>query len=281
MYTILELINKSCDFLTKKGIESPRLNAELLLAHVLSCKRLDLYLSFDKPLGESEINLYREYIVRRSNFEPLQYIIGTVDFYGMNISINPDVLIPRPETEILVEKVLSSIPLNGNIAIALAANRTNVRVTAIDISEKALNIAKLNAVNNKIDNIEFLQSDVFELTENNSTLNPEYGNVKYDIIVSNPPYIDLCDYHSLQKEVLDFEPKIALTDNADGLSFYKQIIEISKKILTNKGKLFFEMGIDQSEKITDLMNSTFSNIEVFLDYQTIPRIIKGELNCEP
>ena len=153
MITVLESINLSSDYLKNKGIESPRINAELLLAHVLNCKRLNLYLSFEKPLSEEEIIKYKELLKRRIKFEPLQYIIGKVEFYGIDFMVNPSVLIPRQETEILVETIIRQYDKydtlrildigtgSGNIAVSLAKNLDNSFITGIDISEDALKIA--------------------------------------------------------------------------------------------------------------------------------------------
>jgi len=172
MLTVLESITLSTEYLKNKGIESPRINAELLLANILNCKRLNLYLLFDRPLTDEETAKYRELLKRRSKFEPLQYIIGNVEFYGLDFYVNPSVLIPRPETELLVEAIIDIYkdydPVNildvgtgsGNIAVALAKNIINSYITAIDISEDALKTAKGNAVLNSVDNkIDFIQAD--------------------------------------------------------------------------------------------------------------------------
>ena len=157
MLTVLEAINKSTGYLKDKGIESPRINAELLLSHILKCKRLNLYLSFDRPLTDEETDEYRELLKRRSKFEPLQYIVGSVEFFGLDFEINPKVLIPRPETELLVETIIDSLKEkesltvldigtgSGNIAVALAKNLPDVRVKAIDISSDALKLAEKNS----------------------------------------------------------------------------------------------------------------------------------------
>ena len=156
MLTILGVITKSTEYLDRKGIESPRANAEILLANILNCKRLELYLLYDKPLRDSELNSYREYLKRRSNYEPIQYITGSVEFYTLELKVTPAVLIPRPETEILVEVIIDSVKKEdelfildfgsgcGNISIALAENLPNVHVTGIDISKDAIMIANEN-----------------------------------------------------------------------------------------------------------------------------------------
>lgn len=283
MITVLEVIKLSTDYLQKKGIESPRANAEILLAEILKCKRLELYLSFDKPLSENEVQLCREAIRKRGLRVPLQYIVGNVDFYGLKLLVNENVLIPRPETELLVEKIISetdkSLNLkildigvgSGNISLALIKNLPNSKVIAIDVSENALNVAEQNAELNLLqERIEFKMFDI--LKDDTKKL----GN--FDLVVSNPPYISVSDFENLEPELKVHEPKIALTDNSDGVSFYKRIIEISEQILNEHGKLYFELGMGQSIQVKKYFeHRNFKNIHVTKDYSGIERIICGEL----
>ena len=286
MLTVLESIKLSTEYLQSKGIESPRINAELLLANILNCKRLDIYLKFDQPLKEDEIKIYREYIRRRGKFEPLQYIIGSVEFFGLEFKVNKSVLIPRPETEILVETVISSVLKeelvkildigtgSGNIAISLAKSLLNTKITAIDNSPEALGIAKENAKLNSVEErIEFVNESI--LMDNN------YSTKKYDIIVSNPPYVPASEFQNLQPELKVYEPRIALTDENDGFSFFRIISSKSRSILKEKGKLFFEVGKDQFQKVEEILNeNNFKNITVKKDYQNIERVIYGEFEPE-
>ncbi len=286
MPNILELLNLSTEYLNKKGIDSPRLNAELLLADVLNYKRLDLYIHFEQPLKEEEINKYREYIRQRAHFVPLQYIIGKTEFYGLNFIVNKNVLIPRPETEILVEKVLQKLKIydevnildvgtgSGNIAIALARNLQNSKITAIDVSSDAIKIARENSIINKVsDKIDFQEMDILK--------NDFSFDNKFDVIISNPPYINLEEYDSLQKEIINYEPKIALTDFENGLKFYEVISQKALNLLNNKGRIYFEIALGQIEKVKDvLLKNNFQNIEVHKDYANIERVIEGEFNCE-
>ncbi len=282
MHTVLELLNLTTNFFEQKGIDSARLNAELLLAEILKCKRLDLYLSFDKPVKEEEVDNYRAFVKRRGNREPLQYILGHVEFYGLTFFINKDVLIPRQETEILVEAVLNSTDkeaqLNildigtgsGIIAVALAKHLPNAKIVAVDKSPETLTVAKQNAeTHNVSQRITYLQNDVLI-----SSL-PIDG--KLDIIVSNPPYVSQLEFQSLQKEIVDHEPDFAVTDFSDGLTFYRKIIESSKKYLNENGKIFFELGAGQSTQVKSLFElHNFSSIEIKKDYSNIDRVIKGE-----
>lgn len=281
MITVLEAIKLSTEYLEKKQVESPRTNAEILLADILHCKRLDLYLSFDKPLSENELNLYRESIKQRAMRIPLQYILGYVEFFGLKINVNQNVLIPRPETELLVEKIINDFKSiknlrildigsgSGNISLSLAKNLENSFVTGIDISDKAIEVAIDNAIKNSVANVEFKLLDI--MTEE------IFNQGKFDLIVSNPPYVSKNDYQTLEPELKVHEPRVALTDNADGLTFYNRIITIAKNILKQQGYLYFEIGKDQHEIIYGLMNQqNFNNIKIQKDYSGIERMIYGQ-----
>jgi release factor glutamine methyltransferase len=283
MLTVLESIRLSTEYLEKKGIESPRINAELLLAHILNCKRLDLYLSYDRPLSEEEIVQYREFLKRRGQSEPYQYIVGTVEFFGLPFEVNPSVLIPRPETEILVEEIINQYKNSGevkildigtgsgNIAVSLAYHIKNAKIFAADINQDALEVAKINAVNNKIESqISFVKNDITK------DILDEHG---FDLIVSNPPYVSEKDFNELRPELRIYEPRNALTDNSDGLIYYRQISAKAKNLLKNKGKIFFEIGEGQAEKVKKILEeNNFSDIKIKNDYLHIERVISGEIS---
>lgn len=283
MLNVLSAIELSKEYLEKKGIESPRINADLLLADILNCKRMDLYLKFDQPLAEEEIQKYREYIARRGKGEPLQYIVGEVEFYGLNFKVNPNVLIPRPETEILVENIINNTndqqnlrildigTGSGNIIISLVKNIENSEGVSIDLSEEAIEVAKENSLSQNLETrIIFLKKDV---------LKDDLAIVdKFDIIVSNPPYVSEEEYDTLQKEITNHEPKNAVTDFGNGLTFYETISEKAKNILQPKGKLYFEVGKDQAEQVKEiLLKNNFMNIVIVQDYSSIDRIVCGEV----
>ena len=282
MLTVLEAINLSTEFLEKKEIESPRINAELLLAHALNCKRLDLYLSYDRPLNEDEVKVYREFIRRRIKSEPLQYIIGKVEFYGIEFNVNPSVLIPRQETEILVETIINSVNKDGslkildvgvgsgNISISLAKHLPYSKITATDISEQALETAKANAeMNNVLEKINFIKHDI--LSHN---LNDEF-----DIVVSNPPYISREEFPQLKDELKVYEPQNALTDFSDGLNYYRIISSKAKEFVKSKGKIFFEVGQGQVEDVKRILaENNFNEISIVKDYLKIDRVISGVKN---
>jgi release factor glutamine methyltransferase len=281
MLTVLEAIQKSTDYLDKKGIESARLNAELLLAEILSCKRLDLYIRFEKPLSDEETNKYRDWIARRGKYEPLQYIIGHVEFYGLQFNVNQSVLIPRQETEILVETVIERNKKkegmrildigtgSGIIPILLAKHLIDAEIIAIDISSQVLVTAKENSILNQTDGvITFLEQDIF---------NADYSPGSFDLIISNPPYVSKEEFSTLQKEIINYEPSKAITDENDGLSFYRHIIEKGRDWLKENGQIYFEVGKDQYEDVQKMMGEYgYKNISITKDYQQIERVIKGE-----
>ncbi|MCK4826997.1 peptide chain release factor N(5)-glutamine methyltransferase, partial [bacterium] len=228
--TILEIINKTTKFFKQKDIEHPRLNAERLLAALLEIDRVQLYLQYDRLMSKNETELFRDFVRRRAEYEPLQYIIGETEFMGLNFKVTPAVLIPRPETEILIEKILllkdtQSFPDptvwdigsgSGCIAVALAHYWPECIIIASDVSEDSLSLAEENAsLNNVKDKIQFLKHDI--LTD------PINSYTQADIIVSNPPYVSLKEYENLGDEIRLFEPKIALTDDSEGLTFYERI----------------------------------------------------------
>lgn len=280
MLTILEAIKLSTEYLVKKGIESARLNSELMIADLLNCKRLDLYLTFERPLKDEEVDKLRQWISRRGKNEPLQYILGKADFYGLQFEVDSSVLIPRPETESLVDNIIarnkyhSKLDIldigtgSGIIPIILAMNLPESNLTAIDVSSEAISLAKKNAVKHGVlDRINFLNQDIFTT---------EFSAQSFDLIVSNPPYVALSEYLTLQKEIVDFEPKEAVTDEGDGLKFYSFIAEKAKLWLKDGGKLYFELGKGQFSFVEEkLKMEGYSNISVTKDLANIERVIQG------
>jgi release factor glutamine methyltransferase len=274
--TVLEAIQKSADFLTKRGVESPRLQAELLLAHRLKMPRMKLYLNFDRALSTEDTDTYREWIKRRSQREPLQHIIGSTSFCGYEITVNRHALVPRPETEILAESgwtflsTLNSASAldvgtgTGCIAIALAAKCPNARIFASDISPDALALAKENALKNNVQ-IEFLQGDGF------AALPPD---ARFDLIISNPPYIPTAEIETLQPEVRDFDPREALDGGADGLDFYRRFATGAKAFLKPNGKIMLEFGDGQAPTIRELFENEKWVVEAVKDdYSQRARIL--------
>ncbi len=246
-WTILEILNWTTDYFDKQNIDNARLNAELIIAHVLGYKRFDLYLNFDEPILPPKRELLKKYIVRRANHEPIQYILEETTFYGYTIRVNSNVLIPRPETEYLVElilvenegkrKILEIGTGSGAISIALKNQHSDFDIVATDVSVAALRIAEQNAKENKA-NLMFVQSDLFESIAG-----------KFDIIVSNPPYISEEEYATLSKEVCEYEPRSALVAPEEGFYYYRNILSEARSHLNENGLIYLEIGSQQAAKI--------------------------------
>ena len=282
--TVLEAIQKSADFLGKKGVESSRLQAELLLAHQLKMPRMKLYLNFDRVLTPAETDGLRELVKRRAAREPLQHIVGSTSFCGLEISVSRSALIPRPETEMLAElgwKFLSTINSEpstcldfgtgtGCIAIALAVKCPNAKVTALDISPDALTLARQNAEQNKVaERIQFLPGDGFAALP---------ASAQFDLIVSNPPYIASAEIETLDPEVKDFDPSTALDGGADGLDFYRRLAKEAKAFLKSAGKIMMEFGDGQSSDITKIFAAEKWVVEaVQEDYSQRARILVARI----
>lgn len=257
MKTIGELLQLSSGFLEQKGIERPRREAEDLLSAVLQVPRLDLYMQFDRPLLEEEVGRYRAFIQKRVQGTPYEYIVGEVQFLDARLKITPDVLIPRPETEILVAKILEQIPDqsievwdictgSGCIAIALKKARPQWAVFASDISFRALAVARENATQNGVE-ITFLEGDL---------LKPFQGK-KADVIISNPPYLSSQDYISMDKS----EPKIALESGPSGYEFYERFSKEISMYLKPQGKVFFEIGTGMGTQAAALFSFDKKKVE--------------------
>ena len=270
---VFEIINWSEKQLNLAGIENPSLNTGLIISFFLRINRLELSLHADSEVSLKHQTLIKEAVARNSNHEPIQYILGETEFYGLKIKIDKSVLIPRPETEYLVEKVIKENDFpksileigtgSGCIAIALKKHFVNSKIVATDISEPALETARINAEINDVQ-INFQQSDIF-------------GNVsgKFDIIVSNPPYIPKQEYGILPKQILEFEPENALLATDDGLYFYKEILSKAKEFLKNNVKIYFEIGHNQGNKIKKIsLDSGFSEIEIVKDLNGFDRIVR-------
>jgi release factor glutamine methyltransferase len=278
--TVLEAIQKSAGFLAKKNVESPRLQTELLLAHLLKMPRMKLYLNFERALTPTEVDSLRELVKRRGQREPLQHIVGSTSFCGFEIAVNRRALVPRPETELLSEagwnflSTFNSQPStaldfgtgSGCIAIALAAKCPNAKITAADISADTLALAKENAAKNNVaERIEFLQGNGFAALSSNS---------QFDLVISNPPYIPSAEIATLQPEVRDFDPRAALDGGADGLDFYRRISADAKPFLKPAGKIMLEFGDGQADAIKRIFESEKWIVEaVQEDYSQRARIL--------
>jgi release factor glutamine methyltransferase len=285
VWTVRELMMSAMEHLQRKGFEDARLNVELLLAHALDLQRIQLYLHFDRPLTSEELKHFRTLYERRLKREPVQYIIGSTSFMGLHFAVDSRVLIPRPETETLIEQAIllcqrfpSDSPIHvlevgtgsGNIAVSLAKYIKHAHVTAIDISKDALNVAEENARKHSVDSqIQFLLIDVFDRTE-------ELFRKRFDLLVSNPPYVPKDEWEQLQMEVRDFEPSVALTDGRDGFKFYHRLIGIIPDILKSGGGFVLEVGFNQAQKIARELNHIgIERLQITNDLQGIPRVVSG------
>lgn len=278
VWRVIDVINWAEGYFRARNFESPRSEIEWLLRDILNCSRVDIYLRFEEPLTTDQLEHLKAGIKRRLNREPLQYITGSAEFYGLPFKVNTDVLIPRPETERLVDTAIhslrpqdSSLILDvgtgsGCIAIVLAKEFKSSKVIAIDITDDSLAVAKENAELNGIKNIEFIKQDFLE----NFTL-PD----KVDMIVSNPPYVTNEELAETMLDVQNFEPHIALTDGSDGMTFYKRFSEYSPHILEKNGNIIMEAGIGtQPKRVADLFRKRwYPSVDVIQDYNGDDRII--------
>jgi len=278
--TVLEAIQKSADFLGKKNVDSPRLHAELLLAHQLKLPRMKLYLNFERVLTPVETDGLRELVKRRATREPLQHITGSASFCGCEIAVSRHALVPRSETELLAEfgwKLIATCNLQpaavldfgtgtGCIAIAIAAKCPSAQITALDISADALALAQANALQNQAsERIVFLQGDGFAALK---------IGTQFDLIISNPPYIASVEIDTLEPEVRDFDPRAALDGGTDGLDFYRRLATEAKPFLKPEGKIMLEFGDGQAEAIKNIFEAKKWIVEaVQADYSQRARFL--------
>ena len=282
--TCLEILNQAVEKLRLAGIDRPRTNAELLLGAVLNRSKIDLYLDKDRILTSDEIEKFNQSIKERISHRPVQYIIGTVEFFGLEFKVDQRVLIPRPETETLVEVVIEQLANkenpriidlgtgSGAIAISLAANLKNPFIYATDVSKDVLEVAKENAKMNKVENqIEFFCGDLFESLKNKNL----EGQI--DCVVSNPPYVSKDELKALPREIKDYEPIVALESTEEGIFFHKKIIENSLDFLKKGGLLTLETAFGQAGKVADLIRQSkdFNRIEIIKDLGGIDRVVKA------
>jgi release factor glutamine methyltransferase len=289
--TVLEAIRKSTEFLAKKQVESPRLQTELLLAHLLKLPRMKLYLNFDRELSPAETDALRELVRRRGAREPLQHIVGATSFCGLEIAVGRQALIPRPETELLAEsgwqflQGLQPAPApapaaldfgtgTGCIGIALAAKCPAARIVALEVSAEALALAARNAAALGVaDRIEFVAGDSLAALAGTSDVTPGRPQA-YDLIISNPPYIASAEIASLEPEVRDFDPRLALDGGADGLDFYRTLAAQAKSRLKAGGKIMLEFGDGQAEAIKNIFTGEKWIVEAIKeDYSQRARIL--------
>jgi release factor glutamine methyltransferase len=285
VWTILRVLQWTTDYFKGKGILQPRTDAEVLLAHALRTERIQLYLRYDQPLGGGELARFRELVKRRAAREPVQYITGRQEFWSLELEVTPATLVPRPETEVLVEKALevaSGRPArildlgtgSGAIAIALAHEAPEVDLVATDRSVDALEVARRNAVRHAVDHrISFLAMDLFSAFR--PTLQP------FHLIVSNPPYIGDSEFSTLSPEVAIYEPQGALRGGGPrGTNLIASIVDTAPSLLKSGGHLLMEMGKGQEEFLTPLLSSKkdIAHFEFFKDYSGVLRVLHLQTN---
>lgn len=279
IWTIGKILKWTEEYFAKAGIDTPRLDGEVLLCHVLNKERIHLYVHFDQPLNPSELAQYKEYIRQRVRHKPVAYIVGHKDFMGLDFKVTEDTLIPRPDTEILVEAVISRLKTTGDnggtiadigtgtgaICLSLLNYLSSLKAVTVDISEKALEVARDNAQRLGLsDRIEFFQGDLLEPIKNR----------KFIAIVSNPPYIPEGDIAGLEPDVKDFEPVSSLAAGADGLDCYRRLVAEAGELLEDGGFLAMEIGINQAEPLRKLgQEHGWGRCEIIKDLAGIDRVV--------
>lgn len=276
---VKDVVSEGAEQLKQVGIADYQTDSWLLAEEIFGVRRQDILLIPDKSVDTALVQKYEEAVKRRATHVPLQHITGHQPFMDFDFMVNRDVLIPRPETELLVEQVVSYIQSNfpdknktvkvldmctgsGCIAISVDKMCDNAKVRAVDISEKALQVARENNIKNQAD-VTFIQSDLFENVTD-----------KFDVIVSNPPYIPTETLQTLMEEVRDYDPPLALDGSGDGLKFYRIISEKAEEFLNQHGRLFLEIGHDQGKSVPELLRENgFSKIQVLKDLSGNDRMV--------
>ena len=285
---VVDLLKTTADYFAAKHVDEARISSELLLGHVLSLSRLQLYLHHDRPVSREELDRFRDLCRQRLEGRPVQYITSEQFFYGLPFFVDERVLIPRPETELLVEHALESLGMtahggtakatvldigtgSGCIAVTMAKLCPSLRVVAVDSSPDALVVARMNAERHGVaSQIIFIQADLFE-----PYFTAKLPFAPYSLIISNPPYIPLAEWETLQREVRQFEPEKALT-TPQGTECYRAIAALAPSQLVSGGSLMFEMHADGAEVVSELMAlQGFTEIRVSKDYSAHDRIISG------
>lgn len=281
-WTVLDLLKWTANYFAGKGIENGRLDAELLLAEILKLNRIGLYLNFDRPVQSDELTAFRALIERRARREPIAYILGRCEFWSLTFKVGPEVLIPRGDTETLVEAALKVLPPGGSlldvgvgsgaIALAIAHERPDAQVEGIDLSPAALVLAAENAqILGLTARVALQQGDLFALDDSR----------QYDVIVSNPPYVGIGEQATLMPEVRDFEPALALFAGNDGLDCYRALIPAARGALKSSGILVVEVGAGQAAAVAELF-AIAGYVEIFTrrDLAVIERVVGGRKSGE-
>lgn len=284
VWTVLDIVKWGTEYFERKGMDSPRLTIELMLCHVLSVRRLQLYTDHERPLSKEELSTLRSFVQRRAAHEPLQYILHKAEFYGLTFEVGAGVLIPRPETELIVERGIRFLKEHvkepqrcldigtgsGCIPISIAVHIPNSQWICTDISPEALSTASRNAQIHGVDGrIEFQLADLF-------VQNPQGP---FDLITMNPPYIPLADMHELEPEVKEHEPHRALTDDLNGLTFYHRFAQIATGLIAPVGLALLEIGFEQASDIASIMKGATLDCSFINDLENMPRVAKISMPC--
>jgi release factor glutamine methyltransferase len=281
-WTIQKLLNWVTEYLKNKGVDSPRLSGELLLSYVLGLKRIELYTQFNRIVGEECLSQLRQLVKRAAEHEPIAYLTGKKEFYSLEFEITKDCLIPRPETELLVERAIEFLRTRtgeqficdlctgcGCVAIAIARNFPTCRIVATDISDAALEVAERNVTRHGLNGrLKLLKGDLFE------PIIPGLGPAKFDLIVCNPPYVCETEFEKLAKNVRDFEPKLALAAGRDGLDIINKVIADAAKFLKPAAAMMLEIGNEQGPAVCKLLEDTgrFAAVNIEKDYNKLDRL---------
>jgi release factor glutamine methyltransferase len=273
IWSIQKLLNWVTEYLTDKGVDSPRLSAELLLCHAIGLTRIELYTQFDRSVPQRQLDQLHDLVKRAGLHEPVAYLTGRSEFYSIELDITSDCLIPRPETELLVQRAIEFLRTrdgvqfvcdlctgSGCIAVAIAKNFSEARVIATDISAGALEVAAGNLAKHQLGKrVELLQGDLFE------PLVRQLDVDAFDLIVCNPPYVSSAEYETLAKNVRDYEPKSALLAGTEGLDIYRRLIEKVDKILRPGAALMLEIGYAQGPAVGELLEETEAFVEIKIE----------------
>lgn len=280
-WTVRRILEWTTAHLKKHGSDTPRLDAEILLAHARGCQRIQLYTQFDDPLGDAQRTQMRELVQRRAKAEPVAYLVGMREFFSLSFKVTSDVLIPRPDTETLVMEVLDGIKGqaspkvldlctgSGCVAIAVAKNAKSAHVTATDISTAALEIARENATRHAVtDRVEFIQSDLF------AAISP---TARFDVIASNPPYIPSAEIDQLDAEVSHHEPRLALDGGPDGLDILRRIIDAAPSFANQNALLLLEFTPEQADALKTIVtaHAAYQDVSIQKDLGHRPRVLKA------
>jgi release factor glutamine methyltransferase len=288
VWTIKRLLEWVTRYLADRKVDSPRLSAELIIGHVLTKKRIELYTQFDAVVDRPHLDRLHELVRRAGLHEPVAYLVGKTEFYSLEVAVCPDCLIPRPETELLVQRaieflrarpgpqrVLDLCTGSGCIAVAICANCKDAHLVATDVCDKALSTASQNVDSYHLsDRVTLLSGDLFD------PILPHLDAGPFDLIVSNPPYVTAAEYEKLDRNVKDYEPRLALHAGDDGLDVIRRIIQQVDPFLKPNGALILEVGYQQAPAVTDLIRQTgqFSEVQVNKDFQGHDRVVVARSN---